>query len=67
MSETETTCLGYLMNCRIAGREEEIIKQHYLEYGVSEEMIDNADKAISTLTLLSARKEMERLNENNRK
>lgn len=42
MNGTETTCLDYLMDYRIAGREEEITKQYYLEHGVSEEMIDNA-------------------------
>lgn len=56
MSDTETTCLDYLMDCRISDREEDIMKRYYLERGVSEEMIDNADKAISALEELSARK-----------
>lgn len=56
MNDTETTCLDYLMDCRISGREEDIVKRYYLEHGVSEEMIDNADKAISVLEELSSRK-----------
>lgn len=42
MNGTETTCLDYLMDCRIIGREEDVMKQYYLEHGVSEEMIGNA-------------------------
>ena len=56
MNDTETTCLDYLMDYRITGREEDIMKQYYLECGASEETIDNADKAISALEELSARK-----------
>lgn len=47
MNGTETTCLDYLMNCRIAGREEDIMKRYYLEHGVSEEMIDNATNFVN--------------------
>lgn len=47
MNGTETTCLDYLMDCRIAGREEDIMKRYYLEHGVSEEMIDNATNLLN--------------------
>lgn len=47
MSDTETTCLDYLMDCRISGREEDIMKRYYLEHGVSEEMIDNATNILN--------------------
>lgn len=57
MSKTETTCLDYLMDYRITGREEKITKQYYLEHGVSEEMIDNATNLLNGIE--------KSLNENN--
>lgn len=49
MSDTETTCLDYLMDCGISGREEDIMKQYYLERGISEEMIDNAANLLNSV------------------
>lgn len=57
MRDTETTCLDYLMDCRVSGREEDIMKQYYLERGVSEEMIDNATNLLNGVEKV--------LNENN--
>lgn len=47
MSDTETTCLDYLMDCKITGMEEDILKQYYLEHGISEKMIDNATNLLN--------------------
>lgn len=49
MSETETTCFDYLMDCRISGREEDIMKRYYLERGISEEMIDNTANLLNSV------------------
>lgn len=49
MSDTETSCLDYLMDCGISGREEDIMKRYYLEHGVSEEMIDNATNLLNSV------------------
>lgn len=49
MSNLETTCLDYIMECGMNGRVERIMKQHYLENGISEEMIDNATRLLSVV------------------
>lgn len=49
MSEMDTTCLDYIMTCGIRGREEDILKQYFLEQGFSQEQVDNAFKAMETL------------------
>lgn len=48
-NNTETTCFDYLMKYGIRGMEFKQTKQYYKERGVSGEMIDNAEKAISAL------------------
>ena len=58
MSDTESTCIDYIMRCGIRGRESEQIDQYYKERGVSDEMIENADKAISALAELSVMRQM---------
>lgn len=47
MNDLETTCLDYIMESGIRGMEECIIKQHYLENGVSEEKIENAERLLN--------------------
>lgn len=47
--DTETTCLDYLEECRIRGREEDIIKQYYMEQGTPEEMIGKAEELLNKL------------------
>ena len=42
MSNTETTCLDYIMECGIRGMESDMMKQYYLENGVEERLIDNS-------------------------
>lgn len=59
MNDTESTCLGYIMQCGIRGMEFEQMKQYYKERGVSDEMIDNADKVILALAELHKRYESE--------
>lgn len=49
MDEMDTTCLDYIMTCGIRGREEDILKQYFLERGSSQEQLDNAVKAMKTL------------------
>lgn len=49
MADTETTCLDYLAENRISGREEHQIDQYYREMGVPEKMIQNAKKAMDAL------------------
>lgn len=47
--ETETTCLDHLEECRIRGREEDIIKQYYLEQGVPEEELGKGIEMLNKL------------------
>lgn len=49
MNTIETTCLDYLMDFGIRGREEYVMKRYYLERGVSEEMIDNATNLLNSV------------------
>lgn len=58
MSDTESTCLDYIMQCGIKGRESEQINQYYKERGILDEMLENADKAISALAELSVRQDI---------
>lgn len=49
MNTIETTCLDYLMDCGIRGREEDVMKRYYLEREVSEEMIDNTTNLLNSV------------------
>lgn len=42
MSDIETTCLDYIMECGIRGIESDMMKQYYLENGVEKRLIDNS-------------------------
>lgn len=42
MSDIETTCLDYIMECGISGTESDTMKRYYLENGVPEKLIDNS-------------------------
>lgn len=42
MSDTETTCLDYIMECGIRGMKSDMMKQYYLDNGVEERLIDNS-------------------------
>ena len=42
MSDTETSCLDYIMVCGFRGMKSDMMKQYYLDNGVEERLIDNS-------------------------